>query len=86
VKRYDPSVDPNGEEWLALDEAERIALARDFHDRNGIRNPNAEAHAVIHAIVENQLAEQLPAAIAALQRLDARASTGMNQCMQLAQS
>jgi hypothetical protein len=71
VKRYDPSADPNGKEWLALDEGERIALVRDFHDRNDIRNPNAEAHAVIHSIVENQLAEQLPAAIAALQRLKA---------------
>jgi len=71
VKRYDPSADPNGKEWLALDEGERIALVRDFHARNKIRIPNAEAHAVIHSIVENQLAEQFPAAIAALHRLKA---------------
>jgi hypothetical protein len=57
--------------WLALDEGERIALVRDFHARNRIRIPNAEAHAVIHAIVENQLAERLPAVIAALHRLRA---------------
>ena len=71
MKRYDPSADPNGKEWLALDEGERIALVRDFHARNKIRIPNAEAHAVIHSIVENQLAEQFPAAIAALHRLKA---------------
>jgi hypothetical protein len=57
--------------WLALDEGERIELVRGFHARHKIRIPNPEAHAVIHAIVENQLAEQLPAAVAALDRLKA---------------
>ena len=71
MTRYDPSADPDGKEWLALDEGERIALVRDFHARNKIRIPNAEAHAVVHAIVENQLAEHLPAAVAALHRLEA---------------
>jgi hypothetical protein len=71
VNGYDPSVGPDGKQWLALDEGERIALVRDFHARNRIGVPNAEAHAVIHAIVENQLAEELPAAVAALQRLEA---------------
>jgi len=69
VKQYDPSADGDAKAWLALDEGERIELVRDFHARNKIRIPNPEAHAVIHAIVENQLAEQLPAAVAALGRL-----------------
>ena len=31
MQRYDPLVAPDPEEWLALDEQERIDLARDYH-------------------------------------------------------
>jgi hypothetical protein len=56
MKRYDPLKAPDPEEWLAMDEQERISLAQDYHRRANIRLPNAEAHAVAHAIVENQIA------------------------------
>lgn len=67
---YDPLVAPDASEWLALDEHERIALARDHHDKAGVELPNEELHAVVHAIVENQVAlgDEIPAR-AALDRL-----------------
>ena len=56
MKRYDPLDAPNPEEWLSLDEAERIRLVSDYHRRAKPRPPNARAHAAIHVIVENQVA------------------------------
>lgn len=56
MKRYDPLKAPDPKEWLSLDEQQRIALAEDYHQRARIRPPNAKIHAVVHAIVENQVA------------------------------
>ena len=56
MRRYDPLKAPDPDEWLALDEQERIELARDYHRREGVRLPNATMHATVHAIVENQIA------------------------------
>ena len=56
MQRYDPLEAPDPEEWLALDEQERIDLARAYHRSAGIRVPNATAHATVHAIVETQIA------------------------------
>jgi len=53
---YDPHVPPAPAAWLALDEAERIALVTEFHRRARIRLPNAQMHAAFHATIENQLA------------------------------
>jgi hypothetical protein len=33
MQRYDPLKAPDPEEWLALNEQERIELARDYHRR-----------------------------------------------------
>jgi hypothetical protein len=56
IDSYDPLTAPDAEQWLALDETERIQLALDFHARARVELPNAEAHAVLHAVVENQIA------------------------------
>jgi len=56
MKRYDPLKAPDPEEWLSLDEQERISLAQDYHRSARIRLPNETVHAVVHAIVENQIA------------------------------
>jgi len=66
---YEPSKKPDAEEWLSLDESERIELVRAFHRRQKIPVPRLDAHAVVHAIVENQLAEGFPAAETTLARL-----------------
>jgi hypothetical protein len=39
-----------------MDEQERLQLVENFHQRARIHLPNAKVHAVIHVIVENQIA------------------------------
>jgi Domain of unknown function (DUF1841) len=56
MRRYDPLKEPDPQEWLALDEQERIDLVRDYHRGAGIRLPNDNVHAVLHVVVENQVA------------------------------
>ena len=69
MEEYDPDRDPPSEEWLALDELERIAFSAEYHQRHRIRHPNAPRHAVVHAIVENQLALGEPVVVATFARL-----------------
>ncbi len=71
MNRYNPDQTPNPEEWLALDEQERILLAEEYHRLARIKNPKLAAHAVFHAIVENQLAENPEPVIRAMTRLTA---------------
>jgi len=56
MQHYDPLIAPDAEEWLSLDESEPLNLARAYHRRTRDRVPNLEAHAAVHAIVENQIA------------------------------
>ena len=66
---YNPEIEPTGSSWLALDEQERIALAESFHRRASIELPDVKAHAVFHAIVENQIALKVGAVVRAVPRL-----------------
>ena len=56
MQKYDPMLDPEPEQWEMLDEAERIDLVIDYHQEAGIETPNEDAHALLHVIVENQIA------------------------------
>ncbi|HEY5281600.1 MAG TPA: hypothetical protein VIM14_02320, partial [Polyangia bacterium] len=56
MERYDPADAPIPDEWLALDEGERIDLVGRFHRGARIPLPNLLAHAAFHVAVENQLA------------------------------
>ena len=70
MMRYDPEQPPNPEDWLALDESERIRLVERYHRQAGVKPPGERVHAMFHAVVENQLALANPAAAPrALQRL-----------------
>ena len=69
MEEYDPNQDPPPEEWLILDELKRISLNKEYHRRHRIRAPNGQRHAVVHAIVENQLALAEPVVVATLARL-----------------
>lgn len=62
MERYDPDKAPDPAKWLELDEGERLHLVTTYHQRVRIRVPNLSAHAVIHAVVENQaaLGDELP--------------------------
>ncbi len=73
---YDPHQAPDPADWLALDEASRIAQAEKYHHKQRIRLPNAKAHATFHAIVENQIAEGDDAVLRAMARL---ATQGLNR-------
>ena len=69
VRHYDPEVQPEPSEWLALDEQERISLAEAHHRAARIKLPNLKAHACFHAIVENQIAEGVESVVRAMSRL-----------------
>jgi hypothetical protein len=74
---YNPLRDPDPEQWLESDEAERIAAIEYHHRQLGTRLPNVSAHATIHAVVENQLAAGDPPTVRpALNRL---VSQGMDR-------
>jgi hypothetical protein len=72
IPDYDIANPPSPEEWLAMDEEARIDAVRDAHQRT--RSPvgqNPTAHATIHVMVENQLAEGLAAIVRAYDRFRA---------------
>jgi len=55
--QYDANKAPNPEEWLALDDAERIDLVIEYHRRHHLPLGGiANLHARAHAMVENQIA------------------------------
>ena len=56
MERYDPLMAPDPEEWLALDEDERLDLVRKYHRRKKIKLPNTETHATMLVLIENQVA------------------------------
>jgi hypothetical protein len=58
MERYDPDVSPPSKDWLALANDERTFLVEQYHRDARVRLPKrARAfHAVIHTVVENQLA------------------------------
>jgi hypothetical protein len=62
MNRYCPELAPDKEEWLALDEEERIGLVVNYHRDERISMPQQarRLHAVIHTVVENQLAMEEP--------------------------
>jgi hypothetical protein len=56
ILQYDPHQHIDSEAWQALDESERIESVLQYHRRNRIRLPNEMLHAIIHMIIENQVA------------------------------
>ena len=56
MNSYDPDRSLRPTDWLRTDEGERIESVVSYHRRKKIRLPNAQLHAVVHVIVENQLA------------------------------
>jgi hypothetical protein len=71
MHEYDPDVSPTADEWLQLDETERLELVRACHRLMDVPLPNAELHSVIHTVVENQLALGQEAVADVLTRLQA---------------
>ena len=66
VWRYDAEQAPDAERWLACDEQERVSAVVHFH--RGLKAGHAhlsspQAHAAMHVVVENQLAQDQPYAV-----------------------
>ncbi len=51
------------------DESERIAMVESWHRRAGIRIPGAKMHAIVHTVVESQIALGESVIIESLARL-----------------
>jgi hypothetical protein len=66
---YDPDTLRHVADWLQTDEGERIELVAAYHHRNRVHLPNAQLHAVIHVVVENQLAVGEKVVVETLARL-----------------
>jgi hypothetical protein len=59
--RYDADKAPDPQEWLELDESERIDLVIEYHRRRELQvGQSAKAHACTHVVVENQVAMNDP--------------------------
>jgi hypothetical protein len=69
MRNYDPDKSPDAKHWLASDDGERITLVSDYHRRKRISMPAPDLHAVIHVVVENQLALGDAVVVATLERL-----------------
>src|SRR5262245_7758198 len=74
IDRYNPLKTPDPQEWLALDEGERLRMVEDYHRRVRVRVrlANAKAHAVMHVIIENQIAlgDETPVQLTAQRLMD----------------
>ena len=69
MHQYNPAKNPKPQEWLALDELTRLDLISEFHQSHGEFGESIDAHAGIHAVVETQLAMDIPNARSTLGRL-----------------
>jgi hypothetical protein len=67
---YNPDIGPDPAHWLALEEAERLRQAKDYHERYDALLAEPEVHAAVHVVIENQIAtdDETPAR-EALERL-----------------
>ena len=66
---YDAQQAPDAEEWLALEDEERNDAVVDYHEEIGEKLPSLKIHAIVHVIVENEIAMGEEAPVQALERL-----------------
>ena len=71
MKTYDPETAPDAAEWLELEEDERVSQVSAYHRHAKIKLPNLNIHAALHAVVENQIAEELQTVRETVARLQA---------------
>ena len=66
---YDPDIPPVPSEWLAADEALRLALVTAYHQGMDFAGSRLRLHAAIHVVVENQIALGEEVVVDAMARL-----------------
>jgi iron-sulfur cluster repair protein YtfE (RIC family) len=70
LTKYDPERAPDPVRWLAESEAQLIDIIQRYHRRQRTELPRPRIHAVLHMVVENQIAMGDEVAVAAtVQRL-----------------
>jgi hypothetical protein len=75
VDQYDPDTSPMPSDWLRTDEGDRVEFVSAYHRRKKIELPNPQLHAVIHVVVENQLAIGEEVVVTTLARLQGEGLT-----------
>lgn len=53
---YDPMLELDPKRWDLLDEDERVSVVMKYHQEAGIELPDEYTHALLHVIIENQIA------------------------------
>jgi hypothetical protein len=66
---YNPAMPPSSEAWLNLSEQRRHDLVATFHRVNQLKSGDANLHAAMHVIVENQIAMGFNPTLRAMERL-----------------
>ena len=56
METYDPLSAPDPDEWQSMEETELMILVVDHHRESGVDLPDEQVHAIIHVVVENQVA------------------------------
>jgi hypothetical protein len=69
MKKYNPMKRPPPDQWLKLEEAQQIELVAAHHRGIKVKTPRPEVHAMVHVVVEDQLAEGIKPVQDALKRL-----------------
>jgi len=67
--QYNPHKKPDPETWLTMDDEEKLDLVEEFHRNAQIEIEGMTMHAVIHVVIENQLAMKIPEVLVVYQRL-----------------
>ncbi len=85
MEDYDPLNAPDPDEWQSMDEDERITLVMEHHREAGVELPNEQVHAVVHVVVENQIAlgDEMSAQAALSEQIDlsrGRAFRSLRRC------
>jgi hypothetical protein len=64
LTKYDPERAPDPARWLAEDEDQLMSIIERYHRRQGIEIEQVRVHAVVHMVVENQVAlgDEMPVA------------------------
>ncbi len=56
ARSYDPLNAPDPDDWQSMGEDERMMLVMEYHREADVELPNEQVHAVVHVVVENQIA------------------------------
>ena len=57
MRFYDPMKALDPQQWYLLDEYERIDLVVKYHQEVGVELPDENTHALLHVVIENQIAQ-----------------------------